>query len=155
MTLLLIPALSIAQDGPKIDLRDLMTQREFSMTGLNKLSENEIEALNQWLVPLIKDEPKQSERKKSLPIKESKEKKKKGLFQQLFGGVNYKTYEIQDVRSNHSFIINDNRFDSTSICPGYKVGDEVIFTEGSASGSCDLAEFSRSDGSDLCEALCK
>ena len=121
----------------------------------NKLSEKEIEALNEWLVPLIKDEPKQSEVKKSLPLKESKEVKKEGLFQQLFGGANYKAYDIQSVRSNHSFIINNNRFDSTSICPGYKAGDEVIFTEGSASGLCDIAEFSRSDGSDPCEALCK
>ena len=154
-TLLMIPAISIAQDRPQIDLRDLMSQREFSVAGLNKLSESEIEALNQWLAPLIKTEPKQSEGGKGLPLKESSDKKKKGLLQQLFGGANYKLYEIEEVRSDHSFIINNKRFDSTSICPSYKAGDEVIFTEGSASGLCDIAEFSRPDGSGLCEALCK
>lgn len=125
------------------------------MTGLNKLSDNEIEALNHWLITLIKDESQDSERKKSLPIKETKEKEKKGLFQGIFGGAKYKIYKIQGIRSNHSFMINDNRFDSTSICPGFKAGDEVIFTEGRANGSCDIAVFSRPDRSDSCEALCK
>ncbi|MDT8316850.1 MAG: hypothetical protein RQ824_02525 [bacterium] len=153
--LLLMPALSIAQDRPQVDIRDLMTQREFSLTGLNKLSENEIEALNLWLITLMKDDSKQSGRKTSLRLKQGKEKEKKGLIQKLFGGATYKTYEIQEVTSNYSFIINDNRFDSTSICPGYKAGDLVIFTEGSAKGFCDTAEFSRPDGSARCEALCK
>lgn len=155
LALLLIPALSIAQDAPQVALRDLMTQQEFSMMGLDKLSENEIKALNNWVMTLKKNESQNAGKKTSLRLEETKEKEKKGLFEQIFGGRNYKTYEIQDIRSNHSFMINDKRFDSTSICPGYKVGDEVIFTEGSANGSCAIAEFSRPDRSNQCEALCK
>lgn len=155
LVLLLTPLLSTAEDSAQIDLRDLMTQREFSATGLNKLSEDEIGALNNWLSTLVRNESKDKGAKKRMPPKKTGGGEKKGLFGKMFGGAKYTIYEIQEVSSDYSFTINDNRFDSTSICPGYKAGEEVIFTEGRANGSCDTAEFSRPDGSDRCEALCK
>ena len=46
MTLAVIPAFS-AEDP---DIRELMTAEEFAASGLGRLSSNEVEALNRWLV---------------------------------------------------------------------------------------------------------
>ena len=50
------PLLAFAADSP--DIRSLMTAQEFTEAGLSKLSKEEIETLNRWLVRYtVKDAP--------------------------------------------------------------------------------------------------
>ena len=153
LVLLLLPAAAWGEEKG-VDVRDLMTQREFTEAGLGKLSEEEIGALNRWLAEFKRTGASQTELPPP-PLVEEKKEEKKEFLGGLFGGAKYKIYKIEGVQSGYTFHINRRRFDSTSICPGYKVGDEVIFTEGRADGACTSAVFMRPGGGDVCQVFCK
>ena len=131
-----------------IDIRDNMTMREFTEAGLNKLSSDEMDALNKWLNNFAKGQGG------DVQVKVEDEGKKE-KSESIFGSSEFTIYKVQKTGSGHSFKINNNDFTPNSICPGYAEGDEVIFIEGRADGMCENAEFSRPDGSDACEVFCR
>ncbi|MDH3974133.1 MAG: hypothetical protein OEV42_07625 [Deltaproteobacteria bacterium] len=158
LIILIFPVAVWAESKDAIDIRDEMTMREFTGAGLDKLSPGEIEALNKWLGAFVSgtsakgDEGEEEAREEA---GEEPKKNKKSFWGSLFSGAKYKIYKIEKVESDHHFRINKNPYTSTSVCPGYATGDEVIFTEGRADGMCDNAEFSRPDGRDSCEVFCR
>jgi len=152
--LLVTPLTVFAGDEVVLDIRDEMTMREFTEAGLDKLSSDEMDALNKWLSHFTEGKASGKGNAVETQVKEKVKKEKSGILGS-FSSPKYKVYRVQKVSSGYDFKINNNNFMPTGICPGYSEGDEVIFTEGRADGMCESAEFSRPDGSDVCEVFCR
>lgn len=154
--LFFFPSALWASDEGTFDIRDKMTMREFTEAGLNKLSSQEMDALNKWLNDFVTagESFEGKIEKDDEAVKETK-KEEKGYLGSLFGGSKNKEYKIKKIESDRRFRINNNNFTSNSVCPGYSEGDKIIFTEGRADGMCETAEFTRPDGSDSCVVFCR
>ncbi len=150
--ILLSPLTSFA--GESLDIADLMTHHEYKAAGLDKLSPEEVEALNRWLTEFNAKKRDDQTPSTTDAAGESALNPEKGGTN-LFGGKKSKTYKIQHVSGETSFEINNRKFEASKKCPGFKRGDEVEFIEGSAYGLCTTALFTKPGSSGPCKVWCE
>lgn len=132
-----------------LDINDLMTHREFTAAGLNKLTPEEIDALNRWLNGFAGD------RTLAEKAVQPEKKRTKGVLKSLFDSSESRTYRIESVSRGVSFEINNRHFEAMKKCPGFDRGDEVTFTEGSPYGLCSTAVFTKPDSGESCKVWCE
>lgn len=151
LVFLLLPSLVFA--GETLDVNNLMTHREFVDAGLNKLTSEEMDTLNRWLIKFARER----EKEESSSTKEDRESRteSEGLIGSIVTSSNKDVYTIQSIGKGGDFEINNHHFETMKKCPGFKEGDEVVFTEGSSYGMCTTARFEKPGGSESCKVWCK
>jgi hypothetical protein len=110
-----------------------MTEAQFRDAGLQKLSDDELDALNAWLVDfaqLLLGQPGISARTQ-------------------------RTYEIEVSHNDDLFIINGEKYQAKVYCFNMEVGGEVIFVEGSPYGACATAVVVNLRTGETCELWCE
>lgn len=121
-----------------LNVEELMSHKEFKEAGLDQLSETQVTSLNIWLNKFIAE-------------KEGNQKKK-NLFESIFKPDDT-VYEIQAINKNR-VEINNHEFEMMEKCPDFKVGTEVIFKKGNASGVCKSATIKSVKTDEECDVWC-
>lgn len=143
IVLLGLAAVAVAQEPAAPLVNKLMTPSEFRAAGLNKLTADELSALDQWLRRLL-----------ATMLAEV-------LIRQRTAATSGSspvvpgTYPVEASVNDETFIINGNVFKAKTYCFGVNKGDRVKFVEGSASGVCLSAKFINMRTGDVCSVWCE
>ena len=144
-SLLFLPLSSPAEEI--VNIGTLMTYQEFTESGLQKLTPEEIESLNLWLTSFTKKNAQVAGKDETAPMenKESAEvaagaampqtdaeapKAKPGFLNSFADSGEVKYYEIKNAYGDKYFTINHREFEAVKKCPDFKKGDEVTFIRG-------------------------
>jgi hypothetical protein len=131
---LLIAVSSVGAQESKLGVRNLMTAAEFKAAGLDKLSQAEAQALDEWL---------------------AKHSANVYRLAQRGGGGSGGGYLIEASVNDETFIINRNVYKAHTYCFGFERGDRVIFAEGSTFGACASAKLVNLRNGNVCDVWCE
>lgn len=137
MALTLAMVCVAAAQTPAVSVKTLMTAREFEAAGLNKLTGEELQALDKWLVKTLIDVMERSSATSGSPS--------------TIPG----TYPIEASVNDETFIINRQVFKAKTYCFNVNRGDRVKFVEGSPAGVCVSAKFLNMRTGDVCNVWCE
>jgi purine nucleoside permease len=119
---------AMGQGGPPatFELRTLMSPAEYRAAGLSKLTQQEIEALNGWIVNAM------MQLLTAATSVQTRDAPGSGLA---------RSYEVEASANDETFVINGEVFKAQTYCFGVMKGDRVLSTEGNPLGACATAEF--------------
>jgi hypothetical protein len=117
---------------PVVSLKSLMTVREFETAGLNKLTKDELQALDSWFMKFVVNFTQRT-------TATSKSAALPG------------TYPVEGSVNDETFIINGEVFKAKTYCFNVDKVDRVKFIEGSALGACASAKFLNTRSGDVCD----
>jgi hypothetical protein len=140
LVLLGVAAVATAQT-PVISVKTLMTAGEFEAAGLNKLTKEEVQALDKWLIKTLVEVTQRTGAANS----------RTGSSSPSVPG----TYPIEASVNDETFIINGEVFKARTYCFKMDKGDRVKFVDGSANGVCTSAKFLNMRTGDVCEVWCE
>ena len=136
IVILLGLATAVVAQAPAISVRNLMTVNEFNAAGLNKLSPEELTALDRWFVRTLTDFGQRAAATSSSSA--------------VTG-----TYPIEASVNDETFVINSEVFKARTYCFNVEKGDRVKFVEGNALGACASAKFVNMRTGNVCEVWCE
>jgi hypothetical protein len=128
---ILFSASAVAADN-KITAKKLMTAAEFKASGLDKLSDSEMQELDKWLG-----------------------KHTLNVYRLATGsGSGGNSATIEKAINDQTFIIAGKVFEAKTFCIGTMDGDNIQFTEGRP-GICFSAKFVNLRSGQVCDVWCK
>ena len=116
-----------------------MSSTEFRAAGLHKLTPQEMDRLNTWLLGYSQ---------RLVQLAKSNQARPKV-------STTPTEYTVDVSHNDELFIINGEKFEARTYCFNVNKGDRVMFIEGNALGACASAEFLDLDTDVRCEVWCE
>jgi hypothetical protein len=136
--LVTIPLVSLSQVKELPSIKILMSKSEFQAAGLNKLTPEELEALDSWLQRYADQVLERATQRKG-PVDDSGQQ----------------SYLIEVSDEDQFFMINGHNYKARTFCYNMLVGDRVIFVEGNQYGNCSTAVITNLRTGETCEVWCE
>jgi hypothetical protein len=130
-----------APAAPSFSVRKYMSAEEFQGAGLNKLTAEELGALDHWFVEAWRSLLQQ--------VRSS------GLSSSASPSAVPGSYPLEASVNDETFIINGEAFKAKTYCFNMNKGDPVKFVDGNASGVCVSAKLLNLRTGQMCEVWCE
>ena len=139
IALSLLIAVSFSADSQQLKLRQYMTAQEFQEAGLRKLSEQEMQALEQWF------------NRHTVAIYRLAQG---GAGTSQSGTQSTQSYLVDNAANDETFLVNGKIFKAKTYCMSLNKGDRVIVVGGTA-GMCMQAKLINLRNQSVCEVWCE